>query len=445
VTVYSCLHITATTTNTICTGTNLGAIQLNVTGGTPPYNYIWSNGTHTANIDSLSAGTYRVTVSDATSGSAVALFTVGTTIPGKPTAPGTITGPNRVCPGTTNTYSVNSVANATSYNWIVPSGATIITGQGTTQLTVKFPNNFISGGVKVSASNCGGTSNASVLAISLTTVPTAPAGISGPTIVCIGDTVTYTSSIVNGATAYNWNIPSHATIISGQGNISVQVKYQAGFTTGAVSVSASNCAGHGGSHSLTIGANHAPGKPRVVNGSSKACNNSTHQYSIAAVNNATGYHWTVPAQTTITSGQGTTSISVLFSPAFTNGSILVDATNCAGNGPSNGVSVVHTVNCGANKTNEDDDAEFAQQESPAFAVSVYPNPFTDQFHLKIETTSGENITYRIYDVTGKVMQEVRSAAYDENIAFGNNFSSGMYFIQVQQGDNIKVLRIIKTM
>ncbi|HNG89629.1 MAG TPA: SprB repeat-containing protein, partial [Saprospiraceae bacterium] len=47
-----------------CNSTNSGAIDLNVSGGTPGYTYLWSNGMITQDISSLSAGTYCVTVTD---------------------------------------------------------------------------------------------------------------------------------------------------------------------------------------------------------------------------------------------------------------------------------------------------------------------------------------------------------------------------------------------
>ena len=53
-----------TSTNIFCFGGNTGSAEVNPTGGTPPYSYIWSNGNITSNINNLNAGTYSLTVTD---------------------------------------------------------------------------------------------------------------------------------------------------------------------------------------------------------------------------------------------------------------------------------------------------------------------------------------------------------------------------------------------
>lgn len=48
-----------------CNSSATGSIDLNMTGGTPPYSYVWSNGGDTENIGNLEAGAYSVVVIDA--------------------------------------------------------------------------------------------------------------------------------------------------------------------------------------------------------------------------------------------------------------------------------------------------------------------------------------------------------------------------------------------
>src|SRR5436190_11966489 len=50
----------------------------------------------------------------------------------------------------------------------------------------------------------------------------------------------------------------------------------------------------------------------TCSGSTDFCANETRTFTIPALNSATNYEWTVPAGTAITSGQGTTSATVVF-------------------------------------------------------------------------------------------------------------------------------------
>ncbi len=61
------LSITETINHIDCAGNNSGNIILSVSGGTAGYTYAWSNGATTSSINTITANTYTVTVSDANS------------------------------------------------------------------------------------------------------------------------------------------------------------------------------------------------------------------------------------------------------------------------------------------------------------------------------------------------------------------------------------------
>src|ERR1035438_7453346 len=66
-------------------------------------------------------------------------------------------------------------------------------------------------------------------------------------------------------------------------------------------------------HSFLAGCT-APSAPTSIAGPVNVCQGGCgYVYSIAPIPNATSYMWTVPVGASITSGQGTTSISVCFS------------------------------------------------------------------------------------------------------------------------------------
>lgn len=98
---------TTTITNVLCFGESTGIAGVTLTGGTQPYTYVWSNSATTATINSVPAGTYTVTVSDAAGCSVTASAIVGQPATGMTAS---ALGSNVLCNGSTDgsiTLNVN--------------------------------------------------------------------------------------------------------------------------------------------------------------------------------------------------------------------------------------------------------------------------------------------------------------------------------------------------
>lgn len=214
---------------------------------------------------------------------------------------GPIHGPSAVCHNQNNViYSVDTISGVIIYNWTIPAGATVVSGQGSSILTINFGATF--GDICVTADDGGGAGLPSCLTTSYaTSKPTAPDTIYGPiNTVCPGQTITYSIDADSIAEDYNWLIPSHMSIISGANTSTIQVLVDTGFVWGYLRASKSNCRGI--SAQYVIGVYSAPEKPGSVTGAAiGACSNGTYTYSFAPVPGATSYTWYAPQGCVITS------------------------------------------------------------------------------------------------------------------------------------------------
>ncbi len=122
------LELNLSGTDVTCAGDNDGTASAAVTGGTPPYTYLWSNGATTADISGLVAGTYSLTVTDAN----LCVITGSIIIEEPPQFQGSvITVVDILCAGDTNGSATVSVSGGTppyTYNW--SNGQTGATGTG---------------------------------------------------------------------------------------------------------------------------------------------------------------------------------------------------------------------------------------------------------------------------------------------------------------------------
>lgn len=340
---------------TVCQGATPAAFTVTTPATSGCYIYYqWQSGTSAsgpwADISGATNATYtsssltqtryfRRLVTDGCGGNDVSNIIVLNVNP-LPTGTGTISGPSIFCPGQAGVaYSISDVSYATSYNWSLPTGASIVAGAGTSAITVNFGTN--SGNISATPVNACGNGTAVSKAVTITSLPAATGTFTTSTsTVCGGQVgVVYTIAAVTGATSYNWTVPAGATITSASSNTnSITVTF--GITSGNVAVTPVNSCGNGTSRSLAVTVNSVPAAAGTISGLTGVCRGQTNvAYSIPAVTAATSYSWSIPSGVTITSGAGTRSIIVTYTASSISGIIKVTPVNTCGNGASSSVSV----------------------------------------------------------------------------------------------------------
>lgn len=290
--------------------------------------YLWSTGETTPSIIVDTINTYSVTVTDQ-NGCAGSTSATTSQNGALPVSPGPITGPTiGLCNTTGNVYSIDPVPNTTHYVWTVPEGDTIISGQGTTSITVNT-NDLSMGVIVVAASNACGQSpsiSPSMLLVRGTGAPPGP--ISGPTTgLCNTQANVYSVPELGPNLTYNWSVPGNATIVAGQGSNRIEVDFQA-FDLGLILVYTENDCGSSGV--TDRGMLFVEGAPTGALANEIVIRENT--YTLAPVDGASTYSWEVPAGVTILSGQGSHEITIDIEDTFTEGNVCVIAENDCGSG-----------------------------------------------------------------------------------------------------------------
>lgn len=389
------------------------------------------NGTNAINVDVGSNavdGLVCVYASNGCGNSASICIPI-TVITAQPVKPSSIAGSIFPCAGSTGVvYACPAVANTSSYSWTVPAGVTIVSGQGTNTIAVNFPSVFTSGNIKVAAGNCIGTSAFRILSVK--GKPSTPAAILGTLVGnCAGTSnVSFSVAPVAGASAYNWILPPNASFAGGQGTNAVLLDFNASFISGTLSVSASNTCGL--SNSLTKTIRSVPARPGSITGNTNVCmNQSGLTYSIGLVDGASAYQWVVPAGASIVSGQNSNAIVVNFGNS--GGKVKVRAVNACGNSTYQTVTV--DIVC----------REESKSDESVFEVSIFPNPSTTYFTLKLNRTEEGSVILVLRDLAGREIERREGLNANGTLQFGEKLIGGMYIADLIIGTNRRSIQLMK--
>lgn len=195
------LNVNLTRVNISCFGFSDGAITSNVSGGSPPYSYSWSNGASSSAINNLNTGTYIVTVTDSQGCSGTASATIT-----EPSAINiTVNTDDETCAGQSDGRITANVSGGTapySYSWSNGSSSSTIQNlsPGTYTLTVTDATGCFKA---VTASIAPGDA----LIVNVSTQASCQGGNTG--------TATASVSGGNGPYTYNWSNGATGQMISG--------------------------------------------------------------------------------------------------------------------------------------------------------------------------------------------------------------------------------------
>ncbi len=192
------------------------------------------------------------------------ISSVSITVNPLPDLAGSIGGNTTVCQGENGVvYTVGTIANATSYVWTLPSGATLVQDNGNS-ITVDFTNSAVSGNITVYGLNSCGQGDPENSTITVNPLPGAVGFISGLTNISncpISNGIEYAIDSVANATSYSWNLPNGANIVSGNNTDTILVDFDFGANSGNVAVMPVNACGNGTPNNIPIVVNDPIDQP----------------------------------------------------------------------------------------------------------------------------------------------------------------------------------------
>ncbi|MFZ4680391.1 MAG: MopE-related protein [Flavobacterium sp.] len=354
----------------------------------------------------------------------------------------------------TATYSVAPVAGAfaNGYTWTVPTGGTIVSGQGSTSISVSYAGNFTAGNVSVTSSNGVGTSlTATTLAVARTAAVVAPAALVGQVAgLCAGTPYNYSFAAGANAQTYTITGPVGSVVTSADNasntsnvittsNLAFTVVYP---TTAIVNISivASNPCGSAAAKLFVV--SKAMGAITTISGPTAVDTCTDYTYTATPVVGAVTYTWTIPSGAQFVSGQGTNTLVVKFPGTLATGAVLkVLATNgCGVSSALKSSSVLTRTACPTAR----EEVVLEEVTKTPFSVKAYPNPYTETFNLSLSTSSEDKVSIVVYDMTGRLIErrDVRPSDMVEQ-QIGDRYPSGVYNVVVTQGEEVKTVRVIK--
>jgi hypothetical protein len=303
--------ITATINATCATG---GSATVSASGSVPPYTYLWNNSQTNATAINLAAGTYTVTVTDATGCVKTATATVLQT-----------QGPSVTAQVTVNASCLTgATATATASNGTAPYTYLWSNGQTTATAT-----NLAAGTRTVTVTDANGCAATASVSVSVPNAPTVTAAISSAATCLVGATATATGAGGTAPYTYKWSTnATTATVIN--------------LTTGTYTVTVTDAAGCTATATLSVTAPTAPTATASITAAANCLTGATASAVGAGGQAPYTYKWSTNATTatvtnlstgtytvTVTSANGCTATATVSVTAPTPPNVVISASSAA--------------------------------------------------------------------------------------------------------------------
>ncbi|HRH67451.1 MAG TPA: T9SS type A sorting domain-containing protein, partial [Bacteroidia bacterium] len=346
----SALSVTCSAVNETSPGANNGSANVNPSGGSGgSLSYAWTpSGGSAATATGLAAGIYTVTVTDGSCGAMTCTSEVGTDCVSSTAATAASASTTEICSGNNVNLSLTggSLGTGASWKWYEGGcGAGAVIGTGASITTGAITGAGIHTFYVRAEGDCGTTACVSV---SITVTSGAPLGsiavLSFPTVGCVGGSGSITCTSVAGATGYSWNGPAGILFNGNPGpyvstSTTVALTYTAlppaGISGWNVCVFAKNACGNSANTKCSW-IRSTLSSPNFSNASTIGCPSTTGIYTVATVDGAATYNWTITGGNASINGAGAVvtttvpTVNIAFGAGFTGGTLCVSGTTACG-------------------------------------------------------------------------------------------------------------------
>ncbi len=324
-------------------------------------------------------------------------------------APAQIYQPGNHCEGTVKPYACDTVANATSYLWVV--NGTGWEGHSTTNfIDIKAGSDIAT--ITVYAVTACGLSDPTTIMVIPNRVPQ-EVFIDKPGEHCTGTIRTY-SAYAPKATSYTWyiqNDPNAEIPWTADHLTTKDVNLRAGSSSATISILASNDCGNGALYTFIVTPNTPPAQPGAITGPTVHCEASWEEYSIDTVADADIYMWSVTGEGWEVESSNTTEVDILAGKG--TGTISVVAINHCGESQERTLTVIpDTLLAAPTKLNKP--SVHCQGQTQTYSVDPVPGAQSYKWTLNGNGwTSSSSNTNNINIIAGTGSAELTCIAIND--------------------------------